>query len=188
MANTYIVPAKTVSQLKQRARELKKSAGIPHHEALDQAAQSIGLPHWHRLTELADITARTEEAYLRGLIVALDFKDAGGFDTADLFVHDPQAIYFCEQDLLAAYRRQSEAEGFPATEEDVEEYRLYELGDYVFFRFLGGSCPKTLTEVMALVEKHCFWPPVYVWLHGQMHDTYWVDAVDSSGQVAGIRF
>lgn len=187
-AITYIVTSKTLSKLKKRARDLKKSAGIPHHEALEQAASNIGLPNWHKVAKAAEVTAQTEKAYLSGLIIAFDAKDAGSFDPADTFIEDDQAIEFCEKDLLMSYRQACEDEGEPATEEEVEEYRQFELGNHVFFRYVGKASPNTLRNALDIVNAQSFWPPLYVWLNGKFHETYSENATDEDGNIVGVRF
>lgn len=187
MAITYIVSSKTLSQLKQKARDLKKSSGIPHHAALEQVAKSFGLPNWHKVAESAEITAQTEKAYLSGLIVAFDMKDAGSFDPANTFVEDQQALEFCEKDLLASYRKACEDEGQPATEDEVEEYRHFELGNHVFFRYVGKDRPQSVREALDIVNAQSFWPPFYVWLNGNFHETYFENATNDDGEVVGVR-
>ncbi len=188
MTITYIVSSKTLSKFKQKARELKKSAGIPHHEALEQVAKNIGLPNWHKMAKSAEITAQTESAFLSGLIVAFDIKDGGSFDPADTFVEDDQAIEFCEKDLVASYRQACEDEGEPATEEEVEEYRQFEVGNHVFFRYVGKDSPQNVREALNIVNAQSFWPPLYVWLNGKFNETYNENATSDDGEVVGVRF
>lgn len=188
MANSYIVTSKTLSQLKQKARDLKKSAGIPHHVALEQVAKGIGLPNWHKVAESAEITAQTEKAYLSGLIVAFDMKDAGSFDPANIFIEDQQALAFCEKDLLASFRKACEDEGEPATEEEVEDYRNELHWNHVLFRYVGHELPLTVRDALSLIYEKSFWAPLYVWLKGSFYETGYEGAQDDEGEIAGIRF
>lgn len=185
---TYIITSVELEKLKQKARKLKKSAGIPHHEALEQVAKAMGLPSWHQVAESAQVTSQTEKAYFTGFIVATDFKDAETFNIEDAFVEDHQALEFCQRDLEEAYRRGCEEEGEPATEEDVREFLQDSDMNYVFFRFVGKDVPLTVEDAVKLVREHSFWPPQLMWLRGEFVDTYYEDALNADGELVGVRF
>jgi len=97
----YVVPSSLVEQFKQKARKLKRERDITHTEALEAVAHEAGFHHWKHVTEAAASTAPTEQAYLHGLIVAYDSKDADNGIGAPL-VADSIAGFFCERELRKA--------------------------------------------------------------------------------------
>ena len=185
---TYIIDSASLGKYKQLAKKIRKVSGIPLHEALEQVAQKVGLPTWHHVVESAKVTNLTERAYYDGLILGMDLRDGLDFNPGDAFVEDHQASMFCGEDLKEAYISGCEEEGEPATAEDIDLFMRESVDEYMFFRYTGDSLPKTIKEVLKLVEAHSFWPPQFVWLRGGLVDTYEAPAVDSEGQVAGVRF
>ena len=112
MRNTYIITSKFFEQLKQRAKKLKKENNIPHHEALDSIAKSMGenandpkLTIWKQLCEHHKITQRTEDALKNGFVIAIDIKD--GIDySGDLFIEDGTAHALCRDAVYPFYLKE----------------------------------------------------------------------------------
>lgn len=74
MPDTSVISPRVIKSLREKAKKLKKSSGITHHEALDLIARSCHCANWPHLMEVAKMTALTEETH--GLITGMDVKDA----------------------------------------------------------------------------------------------------------------
>ena len=72
----YLLSSKTVSMLKQRARDLKRNTNMSHIQALDFVASDIGIGHWKWVTEAAARYKPFEQAMKTGLVVAFDRRDS----------------------------------------------------------------------------------------------------------------
>lgn len=175
MRRTILITAAEVEKFKQRARKLKRANGITHNEALDEAAKAVGFDHWHHVAESAKTFAPTEHAHHFGVIIALDIKDAQDFhDPSGQFVEDDLAFSLCASDI---YVRVREADGDddidpndPTYKEDLNEWMLDGLMNYVFFRYTNPELPASVEEVVKLATEHCYWPPEYIWYKGVMSD------------------
>lgn len=55
MQITKIISSATVERLKQKARKLKREKSIPHTQALDEIAISVGFHHWHQVVQANDL-------------------------------------------------------------------------------------------------------------------------------------
>lgn len=144
MPNTFIITAVAVEKLKQEARKLKRSAGIPHHEALEQVARAANYPNWHVVAQSATTTSLTEKAFLTGLIIALDIKDAGDFDAEPCgFVEDDQAHFLGQDDMREAFLSATNDDGFLlADRESAEETEALFLEDMANYCFLPVCRPR----------------------------------------------
>ena len=198
MRITYIITSTDVEKLKQTARKLKKSEGIPLHEALDRVAQTAGLNHWHHVIESAKNFEPTETAYRSGVIIAMDGNDAGDFyDDTGIFVVDNRAEMLCEKDLYidlceSPYedndgRFTNDRMRDKYTEEELKEIANDCLLDYVFFRYTGKSIPDNVGSVIEIVRKCSFWPPMYIWHKGKFEPSPSDEALDDDGTIVGLR-
>lgn len=193
MRNQIIITSSQVGKLKQQARTLKRSAGIPHHAALDQVAKAAGFDHWHHVSQSADAFRPTEQAYYFGVIIAMDAKDAMDFrDASGRFVEDDAAFVLCADDIYS-HIRETEKSGFnPDTDPDYENDRLEwmhdQLIDFVFFRDTHPTAPSSVNEVVELVRKCSFWPPEFIWFKGSFQESPSDQAVDEDGNIVGVRF
>lgn len=169
-----ITPSRKVEILKQKARRLKKELGLSHHEALNQIAKKFDYHHWHHVTKMQAITEPSEMAYRKGLLVAFDVKEAEDFDE-EFFIEDSLSPYFCEKELWENYLEISSVEDdefhdLPETEQ--REHFQYFIDDLVFFRYTKKSVPKDIEGTLDFINKHSFWLPMYVWLKGDLYNTY----------------
>ena len=182
MQITHIVTSSDVEKLKQIARKLKKSEGITHNEALDRAAQRVGLTLWHHVIENAKKIEPTETAYRSGVIIAMDVKEAGDFhDDEGNFVEDNYADIFCEKDLYldlceSPYDEEDEVDGSDYTrmremytEGELMEINREDLSNYTFFRFTRSAVPESVQSVVAMTDKCSMWQPRLVWYKGRFH-------------------
>jgi len=185
-------PSIHVEKLKQKAKKLKKELGISHHEALDQIAKQFRYHHWHHVTEMAAITAPTEEAYRNGVLVAYDFSDISDcYMEESPFVEDNLAMYFCEDQLWQAYLEiddDEEPEFHDLPEEERREYFADDYGRFVILRFTGADIPQDVEYVLKLTRKFTFWPPQFVWIKGNIYNTYGAPVTSSNGEIVGVRF
>lgn len=192
MRTQIIISSADVEKLKQKARKLKKDSGTPHHEALDQVAHAAGFNHWHHVSESAKTFKPTEQAYYFGVIIAMDVKDATDFhDPSGEFVEDPFAFALCADDIYAFSREADGDEGAGEDthyEEDKNEWMQDEIMNYVCFRLTGSNVPEHVNDVVTMVRKCSFWPPVFIWHKGVFQESPSDQAVDEDGEIVGIRF
>lgn len=193
MKATFIVTSADLEKLKQRARQLKRNSGIPHHQALQDVAKTAGFHHWHHAVESAKVTDVTERAYYAGLLIAMDVKDAQDFRPQDLFVEDEQAFLVCADDMRLALRiSEVDDDDVPLFDayspEKFEEIFREDMMNYVFFRYAGKTPPRDVADALELVTQCSFWSPQYVWLRGDFINTYETPAEDGRGNIVGVRF
>jgi hypothetical protein len=172
-----ILTSKDIGFLKQRARKLKQEQGITHTEALDLVAQQAKFNHWHHVCETHKFIEPTETAFLSGVIVAFDVKEAEDFfDEENLFVEDDYAFWVCQDDLYREYSEATDDDDVPIknlkNEEELREDFEIWMMNFRFFRFTGRKIPETMEELINLIKERCFWQPWYVWLKGQFHNTF----------------
>lgn len=178
MKTIIFTPSKNVEILKQKARTLKKEKGLSHHEALDQIAKQFHYHHWHHVTEMAAITAPSEEAHRNGLLFAFDIKQADSFDD-ELFIQDSLASWFCEKELWKIYvEMDDEDEDFhELPQSEQQEYFQDFMDNLVFYRYVGK--PITIEETLKFVNEYSFWMPTYIWVKGKLYHNYDLPATDS---------
>lgn len=193
MPETILVTAATVEKLKQKARKIKREAGIKHNEALDQVARQAGFNHWHHVSESAKTFEPTETAYHFGVIVAMDVKDAMDFrDPTGNFVEDPYAYALCAKDLYQSFLDATDEDGTPYrdqySDEEIHEWANDDMMNLVFFRFTSEEMPENVDKVVSMVRECSFWPAQYIWFKGEFRESLDDFAYDDEGEVAGIRF
>ena len=173
MSDIYIVTAKNFEQFKQRARKLKQSEKIPHHEALERVAKSLNFENWHQVTVAAAETEAAENAHRSGLIIALDVKDASEYDFErdGAFVEDLRLWRFCEAELFDDYRLSKDDDGrtfeSTSTKEELQEDFENDLTNVVLYRYTHDALPSSIDEALAMSRERCFFAPLYVWLNGR---------------------
>ena len=186
-----LISSADVDKLKKKARKLKKDSGIAYHEALDQVAQAAGFNHWHHVSKSVKDFKPTEQAYYFGVIIAMDGKDAMDFhDPSGGFVEDPSAFALCAGDIYAYIRDDEDASGDESDyQKDRNEWVQDDMMmDYVFFRHTGSAVPEHINDIVTMVRKCSFWPPLFIWLKGTFHENPSDLAVDEDGKIVGIRF
>jgi hypothetical protein len=188
-----LLTSKDVEHLKQKARKLKQEEGITHTQALDKIAQRAKFNHWHHVCESYKRIEPTETAYRSGVIIAMDIKDADDFyDEENLFVEDEYAFWICQEDMYRQYGEMQDDDGIPIknleSEDELRQGFEEDMMNYSFFRLTGKKIPDALEEVLSLVRERSFWPPMYVWLNGQFHNTFSQSATSETGEILGIRF
>jgi hypothetical protein len=189
MSVIIFTPSNNVEKLKQKARKLRKDLGLTHHEALDQVAKKYHYHHWHHVTEMAAITAPTEEAYRNGLLIAFDLKEAD-LDS-DFFIETEIARFFCEDELWTAYLEIEDVEDpdfLDLPEEEQRSYFMETFESLAFYRFTGEKIPGSVEDALKLISEISFWPPEYIWLNGKLCETYGAPATDQDGNIVGVRF
>jgi hypothetical protein len=179
MQTHYLFSSATFGKWKQQARSLRRSHDLMHYEALEHVAKSKGFETWHQVVCEAKFNRTTEISYRSGLLVAYDVKNAmDDWVPDDSFVDDWRAHHFCEKDILAWYRRgDDEAEGeekdaIPLDPDDyLEQFRDW-LTNVSLFRYCGPTVPATPRQVLPLLDKRCFFGPMFFWHHGQFVDPW----------------
>lgn len=192
MQSQYLFSSLAFGKWKQEARALKRSTNVPHHEALEQVAKSRGFEGWHQVVCEAKLNRTSETSYRSGLLVAYDVKDAMDHWIPDeSFIDDWRALHFCENDILAWYRRgDDEAEGeeknaVPSDpNEYLEDFREW-LTNVYLFRYCGPTVPVTPREVLPLLNERCFFAPMFFWHLGHFIDPWRDLAVDNVLDMTG---
>jgi hypothetical protein len=175
----HVFSAATFGKWKQQARALKRSNGLPHHQALDQVAIAKGFDNWHHVVTEAKLNRLSETAYRSGLVVAYDIKDAmDNWLSDDSFVDDWRVLHLCKEEVLTWYRQNDdEADGEErlAIPTDPDEY-LEEFDEWLtnvhFFRYCGSALPSTPTTALPLLDERCFFAPMFFWLRGRFIDPW----------------
>lgn len=188
----HVVPNVTLEKLRQQARKIKREAGIPHHQALEQVAVTNGFNHWHHVVESANLTSLTEKAFYNGLIIAMDVKDAQDFhDPKNRFVEDDQFCFICRDDFFEAIKDSIDDEdkriGDYLSDNEINEILEDDMMNYIFLRYVGNELPEKIEDVLPIIRDCSFWNPHYVWFRGESFDTYSLSTEDSEGNVIGVR-
>jgi hypothetical protein len=72
--------ARTVEQLRQLAKKLKRKLGIPHAKALDKAAKQHNYNHWSHVTWCAKETVQSERSLIEACAEVVKTAQAGECD------------------------------------------------------------------------------------------------------------
>ena len=195
MKQEVIILSQDVEKLKKRAKKIKQEQSIPHHQALEIVAKDAGFKNWHQITKANEAVKPSEDAYYNGCVIAMDMKQGVGFDTSDgVFVED-EYIIFCAHGFLYKQfincvdecdehdRKLSETH----SSEELKEWFEDEMMNHMFFRLTKPGVD-SVKEVLSLVNKRSFWPPMFIWIKGEFIDTYDLPAVDSDDNVVGLRW
>ena len=174
---THVIRAKTVNKLRKEAVAIKKAQNLPHHEALNIEARSVGFNNWEHLQKSAAITAVSEEPYRNGFVMAMDIKDAYDHSLSKgcQFIEDSQVYALIYMDFFSQRKYKSQKD---LTEDD--RYFLEDLEtNYIYFRHTG-QIPKTIDKAFKIAEKEFFFQPGYIWLKGKWHDQFGLFDYDES--------
>ena len=217
--------ATAVQKLKRLAKNRRKTTADSLAAALDMVARESGYSSWKHVTVcqaattpfasaavplaeavtsfLAEQRAAqpahpdTAQAMARGLVFALDIKDA--FEVrpeSDPQIHEcDDALAFLADDIWAASVRRDleEREGAGDLGKEQEPDELLQefidfIGNYRFFRYSGDLLPKSLDDAFSTVFRRFFFPPTHVWISGTFFDMADVPEVRVDGQVVFSTF
>lgn len=158
MSNIVVLPAAAVESLRRKAKQLKKSNGIPHHEALDAVAREGDVfIDWYQLIQAAKATEPSEKSFKSGFLVGLDPKDVDGVDPSVFksFVLDEQLLMF----VLSEMRKEKLHEKYPGLEEEYAQL--------VYYRYTGRMLAN-FDAALDVSVKVFFSPPRYLRFKGQV--------------------
>ena len=179
--NTYLISAQSLSKLKQRARDIKRSSDLSHTQALDLLAKNMGTGGWKQVSDAAARYRPFENALSGGLIAAYDRSESPDPDRFDRRMHYwplglGAGLY---QDIINWWADQ------PADCEDDSECRpnrevLTEQEIHDACRELYGemqvfiipSLPSDLSldkSLEGLIYQSSFFSPCFIWLRGDFH-------------------
>jgi len=185
MHSNFIFSSVTFEKWKQQARALKRSSGMPHHQALDQVAKENRFNDWHHVVTEGKRNQLSEAAYRSGLVVAYDVKDAmESWSADDAFVEDSRILHFCENNIFNWYQQNDEDvedEDRPLTPSATSKYREHFeewLQNICLFRYCASTLPASPADALPLFDERCFFAPMFFWLHGQFVDPWRDLAVD----------
>jgi len=181
MSVTTVVSSKTVQQLKQIAKQYKRSLSITHTEALELAAQKAGFSNWHQASQANVLLRPAEQALKSGAIIGLDVKD--GMDYFDSITEDGTFIYDELLPMVCAksFRKMMQSGPDPddelgrlpsetMTEDEFEEWFQTNLHDNMYFRLGENISVDSLDQVLKLLDERSFWPAFYVWFQGKLYE------------------
>jgi len=172
-----VVSSKLVSQLKQKAKHIKRTNGIQHVLALDQVAREAGFHHWKQVIELTTAIKPVEDAYLTGLVVA--HASGESYPLNEKFARAPEAFYFCEQDFRATLsklnRQLLNVTPGERLSHRMEIRRVTEilenLKDYIFFRYEPLDTPCSWNDALKLIDpSRDYFTNLHLWLRSEHHD------------------
>lgn len=177
----------TVDQVKRNAKRLSEDQGIPLNKALDQlACASLGLPdqsiRWAEAVKALELTAQhyclpedfsipeeSRAAFINGVVVSIDIKDAENFTNTGPWVQDEELKVLLSPALVASSALTgADEDGRKIPLKTDWEYALEGLMWPTIYRFTGGTPPK---DSLAVVQDICdrnFFPPDLVWIQGQL--------------------
>lgn len=189
-----IITSRNVEFLKQKARKLKREESISHTQALDNVAVSIGFNHWHQVVQANDRVKPSEIAFSSGCVLAFDVKDGMDIDTSDGNIIEDEIIELLAKDqMFEIYVNtiDEDDEQKRPLKETVSEPELHsrfeEDYSFIFFRLAECHAQKPLKQVISLIQKYSFWMPQYIWLKGNLIDTYHLPSLDKDSNITGIR-
>ncbi|MBA1278823.1 hypothetical protein [Stutzerimonas stutzeri] len=196
MQRIYLIQQNLVSRLKQRARRIKRDKNVPHHEALELAAKAVGFDNWHQVVSAAEMCRPTEEAFRRGFLIAYDPSEVPDIESEDFpLLWERDASYLLKEQLFECYGSQldeEDAEERPIFETlDLNELREYFEDDWQSMHYFRLKCPSqasSIEQLLDLVHEHSFWLPRYVFAKGKLVDTSSLPALNTDGDIVGIRF
>lgn len=129
--------------------------------------------------ERRDIEQATK-AFKEGLIFAYDHMEAN--IESEVFEENEEAGKLCKDQIRKDFFAIEEDP--PLTEEEFEEF----MESLMFYIYTGENQAKNISEAIKLTQGESFWGPVYVWIKGEMFDTYNLPATDEDGNITGVRF
>src|SRR5690554_380319 len=181
MSVTTVVSSKAVQQLKQIAKQYKRSLSITHTEALELAAQKAGFANWHQAKQANVLLQPAEQALKSGAIIGMDMKD--GMDYFDSVTEDGTFIYdeFLPMVCAQSFRKMMWSDPDPddelgrlpsetMTEDEFEEWFHTNLHDNMYFRLSEKVSVESLDQVLKLLDERSFWPAFYVWFQGKLYE------------------
>lgn len=155
----YVIESSLLNALLKKAKALKKTNNIPHHEALDTIARTLRFTNWEHLKKSHNITELSENAYRTGLLWAMDMKDAEPLKT-DGIVQDFQSQVMILTDFV------KERGGIS---EDDQIFLEDTLDFNIFYRY-EGKTPNTIEQARELIDEYFYFAPQYIWLRGEWYD------------------
>jgi hypothetical protein len=209
--------ATAAEKLKRLAKNLRKESGTSLAVALDATAKSHGYANWKHVTQcleqgksvatkaatalpklLANYLAESAEddppstdtlaAFQRGLVFAMDVKDADGVNLGDDLVECNDAWMLVAADIWRVFVHAKDDETGTALVDrldgdDLVNVAQENLMNYRLFRYTGMPLPTSLDDAFALIQPRFFFPPTHIWLRGQFIDMEDVREIRVEGQV-----
>jgi hypothetical protein len=187
----------SVDQVKRNAKRYSKEQGLPFNKALDLLArEALGLPdieiHWAEALKSLEVAAEVlaprerslseippenvtvvtdnERAFFtKGIVVALDIKDASEFRDTGPWVEDDGFGMFLIPTLLSLSAHYgAEEDGYKIPKGSDWEWALESLHEKCLYRYAGEKKLSSIEEVIEDICKRNFFPPMFVWINGKL--------------------
>lgn len=181
MSVTTAISSKTAQQLKQKAKQYKRSLSITHTEALELTAREAGFANWHQVTQATSLLSPAEKALKAGAIIGMDMKD--GMEYFDSVTEDGTFIFdeFLPTVCAKSFRKMMQTDPDPddelgrlpsetMTEDEFDEWFHTNLHDNIYFRLNEKISVTSVDQVLKLLEERSFWPAFYVWFQGKLYE------------------
>jgi hypothetical protein len=207
--------ATATEKFRRRAKEARKATGSSLAVALDSVAREHGYANWKHVTAcveatptqtvvfpplppiLADARAadlkqfppspETVDAFARGLLFAMDVKDAEEMRPEDDVIECEDAWLLAAGDMWRVLAFATDDTDIPLANrvepDELHRIAMDDIGNYRFYRYAGTPTPTTLDQAFARVLGRTFFPPVYVWLSGRFIDMATVPEVSVDERV-----
>jgi hypothetical protein len=130
----------------------------------------------------------SKQAFQTGLVFSMDVKEAESMRLSDDFVECGDAWVVAAADIWPVFVHSTDNEDDTSLAVELEGDALLdiatdELGNFRHFRYCGLKAPETLEEAYALVMKHSFFAPVYLWVKGKFIHMNDVSELSVDGRV-----
>lgn len=197
---TKTITSQAVSKLKQLAKELKRTSGLTHQQALEQIAIKHGFDNWHQVTVANQPFKAAEETFKHGIYVLYDVSEADGMRDVHgyMFEQDDLAPHACRPALVKALKEQiDEKTDLPLVQaltvdefkQEVEDF----IDSFVFFKLKVGimrteDLSRTISIIDTLVSEWNFWLPRAYIIDGQYVDGVGEEAFDFGREDDGEHY
>jgi hypothetical protein len=178
---TTVVSSKTIRQLKQKAKQKKRTQSITHTEALEHVALEAGFANWHQVTHANSHLLEAEKALKSGVIIGMDIKD--GMNDFDSITGDGTFIYdeFLPMLCATSFRKMMKCNPDPddqvgrlpaetMTDDEFKEWFQTNLDNNMYFRLGHEMKTSCIQDVVDLLNERSFWPAFYIWFQGHLYE------------------
>jgi hypothetical protein len=161
---TTVVSSKTIQQLKQKAKQNKRTQSIAHNEALQCVAQEAGFVSWHLVTQANFHLLAAEKELKSGVIIGMDVKD--GMEYFDSVTDDGTFVYDESLPIVCAnsFRMMTQSSPDPddelgqlpsesMTDDEFEEWCTTNLYDNMYFWSGQALCDNPVKLLFSVQQR-----------------------------------
>jgi len=174
---TYVISPKSFSIFKEKARKLKISKNIKHHEALEQIAKDAGLDNWNQIAQSHKKFEPFFNSFHNGIVVALNkdfFPQSFTEECTKNFIQDNHSVLYREgrEDIKKNYPRSEvyydndieKIDNF--TDSEIEEFVNEKELECAFYAYNGKKSYKNNKEtILSIADCLNGDLPQYMWIN-----------------------